>query len=134
MVQKIKIHATYLYRHTFIRYVFVGGTTFVIDLALLAFGYEVAHFSLSVAATISYWTSIAYNFSLNRWWAFNASESKAIHEHALLYGLLLSFNYLFTLVFINIVSDVIHYGWAKVLATGIQISWTYLIYKKYIFR
>lgn len=124
----------FLWEHQLLRYLFVGGSTFIIDLGLLVLGHEKAHLSVNVAATISYWTSIAYNFNLNRYWTFNQRELSALHRHALLYGCLLAFNYTFTIGFIHFTSGVLHYGPAKVIAVAIQMPWTYVIYKKYIFK
>ena len=124
----------FLYRHHVIRYIFVGGTTFLIDLGVLVFGHEVLGLKIAIATTLSYWVSVIYNFSLNRWWTFSASETKKLHEHALLYGCLLAFNYGFTVIFVSTMSHVIYYGLAKVLATGIQIIWTYPLYKYAIFN
>ena len=124
----------FLYRHNFVRYLFVGGTTFLLDIGILVFCHGVLDIRIEIATTISYWCSVLYNFGLNRWWTFSASEEKALHEHAFLYGLLLAGNYMFTLIFVTTMSSVIYYGLAKVLATGIQVIWTYPLYKYVIFK
>lgn len=124
---------SFLYRHSFVRYAFVGGTTFMLDIALLVFFYEAVNTPLALATSLAYWLSIMYNFGLNRWWAFEASEEKRLHQHLALYLMLLGFNYTFTVLFVSIVSQDIHYGAAKVVATAIQIGWTYPIYKYAIF-
>ena len=133
MSLKIKNILLYLYSHPFVRYVFVGGTTFVLDFTILFFLHAKLGLGLALSTTVAYWFSILYNFLLNRFWTFNATEKGELSKHILLYGILLGFNYLFTVMFVSIVSNFIYFGLAKVLAVGIQISWTYLIYKKYIF-
>lgn len=133
-MQKVTGFLGFLYRHHFIRYLFVGGTTFLIDVGILIFCHEVLNISLEIATTISYWVSVIYNFCFNRWWTFSASEEKALHEHAMLYGLLLAGNYMFTLVFVTTISHFLYYGLVKILATGIQIIWTYPLYKYVIFK
>lgn len=133
-MQKIKKKAVGLYKHSLFRYTFVGGSTFILDFVLLVVSKEFLHLPLALAATIAYWSSIGYNFYLNRRWTFSASESSSLSKHAVLYGSLLAFNYLFTLTFITIASDHIHYTMAKILATAISISWTYLTYKHIIFK
>ena len=122
-----------LYRHHFIRYLLIGGTTFIIDFGLLFSLKTRAHTSLVVATSVGYWISILYNFTMNRWWSFSAAEKNNLHRHALTYGALLAFNFLFTIIFVGLVSKVMYFGFAKVLAVLIQMSWTYLIYKNYIF-
>jgi putative flippase GtrA len=128
-----------LYHHHFIRYLLIGGTTFVIEnFLLLAFK---AKLGLVVATSIGYWVSILYNFTMNRWWSFSATEKNSLRRHALTYGALLAFNYLFLTIFVKLVSRAMYFGGnhtfnievANVLAVLIQVSWTYVIYKNYIF-
>lgn len=130
---RLKSFLLYLYRHHFIRYLFVGGTTFLIDFSILFFLHEVVHFNLALATSIAYWASITFNFLLNRSWTFSASEKKKLHEHALFYGLLLSFNYLYTVIAVSILSHFMYFGIAKLIAVITQVSWTYFLYKNYVF-
>jgi putative flippase GtrA len=71
---------------------------------------------------------------LNRFWTFSATEKSELARHVVLYGALLGFNYLFTIVFLAVAGRFgVHYTVAKVLSVGIQMSWTYLVYKRVIF-
>lgn len=130
---KLKKLITYLYEHNLVRYLFVGGTTFVFDVGLLVLLHGKFKLSLTLSGTISYWSSIIYNFSLNRWWTFNAGENKKLHEHLLRYGMLLIVNYVFTIAFLWTASHYINYALSKTIAVILQTSWTYPIYKNYIF-
>ena len=125
--------AGFLYRHSFVRYVFVGGSTFIIDLGLLVVLHEHLNLPLAVATTISYWTAIAYNFTLNRSWTFSATDKKNLSKHLIFYLALLGFNYLFTVIFVSVASHHINYALAKVIAVAIQIPWTYYLYKTKVF-
>jgi putative flippase GtrA len=133
MIEKSPTIITYLYNHRFMRYLFVGGSTFVIDLGLLIFLREKVHLRLVAATTFSYWTSITYNFCLNRWWTFSASENTSLKKHLVSYAVLLGFNYIFTVFFVSTFSQFINYSLAKIISVAIQMTWTYYIYKKYIF-
>ncbi len=132
-MRKARTFLGYLYRHHFIRYLLVGGTTFVLDFSLLVLLHGILNINLVVATSIAYWTSIVYNFTLNRNWTFSAAEKKSLHRHAILYAILLGLNYLFTVVFVSVVSHYFNYGVAKILAVIIQASWTFPIYKYIIF-
>jgi len=134
MLLKSKEIAEFLYQHSFVRYVFVGGSTFVIDFVLLVLLHGHLDINLQIATTVSYWTAIAYNFTLNRQWTFSASDKVNFSKHITLYLILLGFNYLFTLAFVSIVSNYINYALSKILAVIPQISWTYYIYKVHIFN
>ncbi len=130
---KLKNLITFLYNHHLIRYLFVGGTTFFIDFGLLVLLHGKLNIGLAIAASTSYWVSILYNFNLNRNWTFSAAESKKLHQHILPYSILLCFNYLFTVLFLSLITRVIHYQVAKVIAVVVQVAWTYPIYKYVIF-
>lgn len=129
----IKKHLAFLYRHNFVRYVFVGGSTFILDFSILFCLQHFTNVSLTISTSIAYWVAIAYNFTLNRWWTFSASESKKLHQHLTLYLMLLGANYLVTLLIVLGLSNFIYFGWAKIAAVAVQVLWTYPIYKKVIF-
>ncbi|HKU19058.1 MAG TPA: GtrA family protein [Candidatus Saccharimonadales bacterium] len=123
-----------MYEHSLVRYIAIGGSTFALDFCLLVALHGFLHVHVLVAASISYWTSIIFNFLANRFWTFDATETH-IAKHALSYGILLGANYAFTIGFIAAAT---HFGMvytvAKILSVVIQTSWTYVIYKKVIFR
>lgn len=123
----------YFYRHKFIRYLFVGGTTFIIDEGLLILLHGGAHVWLPLALFVAYSIAFVYNFSLNRWWAFSASENNTVRQHIVPYTALFLFNLIFAIVFVSLVSQFIHYAIAKAVSVIIQTSWTFLIYKNVIF-
>jgi putative flippase GtrA len=134
LFQNTKIIANKLYRHSFVRYVVIGGTSFVIDFLLLVALHGSVGMNVLVAASISYWTSIIFNFLANRFWTFEATE-QSIMKHVAAYLLLLAANYLFTIAIIALGQQLgIHYTIAKVIAVIIQMAWTYLVYKKVIFK
>jgi len=88
---------------------------------------------VAIATTIAYWISIIYNFALNRYWTFSAWERESLRRHLSAYLVLLGFNYLFTVITVSLLSHIIYFGLAKVIAVAIQITWTYPIYKNVIF-
>ena len=128
--QKITV---YLYRHHFVRYLFVGGTTFIIDFGLLFLLHGQWELNLAASTSVAYWVSILYNFVLNRYWTFDAHEKQSLARHISTYFVLLIANYLFAVVFVTFVGLVINYIAAKALAVIIQMAWTYPIYKRVIF-
>jgi putative flippase GtrA len=134
LFQNTKIIATKLYRHSFVRYVVIGGTSFAIDFLLLVALHGGLGVNVLLAASVSYWASIIFNFFANRFWTFEATE-QSIMKHVTAYLLLLAANYLFTIAIIAIGQQLnIHYTVAKVIAVIIQMAWTYLVYKKVIFK
>jgi len=132
-MKKAKALTIFLYNHHVIRYLFVGGTTFCIDFGLLVTLHGFMNIWLPLSTSVAYTVAVTYNFSLNRWWTFSAAESKSVREHIVPYIILLGFNMFFTVTFVSLASHYINYAVAKVFAVGIQISWTYYIYRNIIF-
>jgi putative flippase GtrA len=132
-VQKLKKHAVFLYNHHFVRYLLVGGTTFVLDFGILVLLHGGMHVGIAAATSVAYWTSIIYNFILNRYWTFDSREKESLQRHITTYFFLLVINYFFVVIFVSYASDHISYIAAKAIAVVIQMTWTYPVYKHYIF-
>lgn len=132
-VHRVKAYSNYFYTHPLVRYIFVGGSTFVIDLGLLVLLHKKVGLGLAVATSIAYWVAIAYNFFLNRAWTFSIKEMESLSKHLANYLILLGFNYLFTVLFVTILGRHINFALAKAIAVVIQTTWTYKVYKDYIF-
>lgn len=129
----IKKLIIYLYQHRFIRYLVVGGSTFLIDFSLLYTLYGNIHTTITFATSAAYWVSIVYNFTLNRYWTFDTREKENLKRHITTYMFLLVGNYFFTVIFVAIFSSFMYFIVAKILAVAIQMTWTYVIYKNFIF-
>ncbi len=105
----------------------------MVDFGSLFLLHAIFHLSLPIAASVAYWFAVLYNFSITRLWTFSKKDYEKLYKHMFMYGLLLAINYSFTVIFVSIVSNSIYFGTAKILAVIIQTSWTFFIYKKYIF-
>ena len=85
-----------------------------------------------IAASISYWISVLFNFFLNRQWTFQTKQN--LRKHLFLYAILLGFNFVITLLIIFSLGKLhISYAIAKIVAVAVQVSWNYFIYKYWIF-
>lgn len=122
-----------LYRHHFIRYLLVGGTTFVIDFGILFSLHGLLKLNLAASTSVAYWISISYNFILNRYWTFDSREKESLKRHLTIYFALLVFNYLFTVTVVSVLGAHINYVIAKAIAVATSMTWTYVVYKNYIF-
>lgn len=133
LTQKISNFVKKLYKHNFVRYLFVGGSTFIIDEGLLVLLHGMAAVSLPLATTAAYIVAFVYNFSLNRWWTFSASANQSLRKHIVPYGILFAFNLITAVILVSLLSHVMNYALAKVLVVALQTSWNFVIYKNYIF-
>ncbi|HEU4674424.1 MAG TPA: GtrA family protein [Motilibacteraceae bacterium] len=52
------------------RYLLVGGSSFAVDLGVLTLCFALLNWPLWVATTVGFWTSVAYNFVLQRSFSF----------------------------------------------------------------
>lgn len=132
-MEKVRETTRFLYKHHFVRYLVVGGSTFVLDFGLLYMLHGKLGFGIAGSTSVAYWVSIIYNFILNRYWTFDAREKESLQRHITTYFILLVCNYFFAVTFVSLASDHINYIYAKAIAVLIQMAWTYPVYKYLIF-
>lgn len=116
-----------------LRFLVVGGLSFLIDFGLLVLLHEVFGLALIVATPIAFLTSLVVNYALQRLYAFRATTS--IGPSALKYLALVAFN---TVAASLIVASSEHVGLGyevgKVLSTALMTVWNFFLYKHWIFR
>lgn len=115
-----------------VRYLLVGGASFMIDIGLLALLYEVASWPLWLSTASAFLTSFVFNYMLQR--AFSFGGTGPYVSSLVRYAMLLGFN---TIATIGIVAYVDAFaGWqaGKVIATGLSTTWTFFIYKYWVFK
>jgi len=119
----------------FIRYVLAGGTSYVIELSTLLSIYHFAHTSREVATAIAFWVGLVLTFVLQKLFSFQdyRKEMKVLTKQGLVYGVLTLWNYGFTILIVSLFNnnDII---FSRTLAQLILVSWSFIIYKKYIFK
>jgi putative flippase GtrA len=114
------------------RYLLIGLSSFAVDLGLLTAGYRVMHLPLWLATAGGFWGSFAYNYLLQRRFAFSARG--AALGSLVRYSTLLCFNTLATMGIVEL-AQVTGPGYVvgKVAATGATTVWNYFAYKKWVF-
>jgi putative flippase GtrA len=122
-----------LNRRRFLVYVAVGLAGFAVDFGLLVLFREVVGTPVWVAATISFWGSLAVVFLTNKYVTFDARGSG--HRQLVRYFLLLGFNYLATLGVIYLAQRIgLGYQLGKIAAVGMTTIWNYFAYQLWVFR
>jgi putative flippase GtrA len=119
-----------------VKYLVVGVGSLAIDYDLLLFQYHELHIPLGIASAISFCVGLLVNFALNKYWAFNAARGgKQSTQQAVMYGVLVVVNVLFTSIFISWVSQY-HIGpeISKLFTTALTTLWNYVLYKAVIFK
>ena len=122
-----------LYQNAVVRFLFVGGLSFALDLGLLALLHEVFGVELWLATPVAFVVSLVFNFLLQRMFTFRATNKGSVS--AVKYILL---------VIVNIaVSDLVvtgsdALGWSyligKAWATVMTTVWNYFLYRHWIFK
>lgn len=115
-----------------VNYLFVGGSSALLELLLFQLFYAVLSLQIAAANLSAVFIATAYNFLLNRSWAFKQDKSAA--RSILLYLLLFAFNTTFSttaicLLVAHNVSSVI----AKIFTQVCIVLWNYVLYRKVIF-
>ena len=118
--------------NTGVRYVLIGGTSFIIDFGLIFVLHEVAKWPVWIATAVAFLASFAYNYTVQRTFAFT---SQAPHGAALAkYTALVAVNTGMTVLVVTLFTPtVMGWGGGKVLATAITTAGNYLAYRYWIF-
>ena len=121
-------------KHTGIRYLFVGGTSYVFELSSLLLIHYLTG-SRALATAISFWIGFFIAFVLQKLVAFQeySKEAKALTKQGTLYGVLNFCNYIFTIAFVSVFPDK-YLIVSRTVALVMMSSWNYVIYRKIIFR
>ena len=121
-----------VWRNTALRYLFIGGASFLIDVGLLALLHEVFSWPLWLATGTAFLSSFVFNYAFQRAFSF---KSGASHLPTLTkYVALLAFNTLATMGIVAL-ADATAAGWTigKVVATAMTTTWTYFLYRHWVF-
>lgn len=121
-----------LHTSRLVRYVFIGGVSYVIELSTLLFLAHILLFSPSIAVACSFWVGLIVSFVLQKYIAFNSkvATKKVLGKQALFYGILVLFNYVFTIVFVSLLTSHLGLVAVRTLALLLTVSWNYFMYKE----
>lgn len=118
----------------FIKYAFVGGSGFILDMGTLILFKEYFGISAVSAVIINQAIILTYNFCLNKWWSFRNREMP--HKQLVRYLMLAFFNYGFSVLAMYIFHD--RYGhdyrWVRVASVMVMVSWNFFLYKHWVYK
>lgn len=133
MREALRSARTALDGRRFLVYVVVGVVGFAVDFGLLVLFREVVRTPVWLAATISFWASLAVVFLSNKYLTFDARGAGS--RQLLRYFVLLGVNYLATLGVIYLAERTgFGYQIGKVVAVGMTTIWNYFAYQLWVFR
>jgi len=124
-----------LSQHQIIRYLFVGGLSFVIEISALYILNQLLHIHPTVSVAISFWVGFVVAYVLQKLVTFKNKERtrRAIAKQLIGYSLLVLWNYLFTLAVVELFQDTLSVLLLRTIVIAITTVWNYVLYKK-LFR
>ncbi len=128
-----KIHA--LLERQFVRYVLVGGSAYVIEMAVILVALK-AGTSNVLAVALSFWIGLTYSFILQKFFSFGDKRThhKLLLKQAALVGCLVAFNFLFTIAVTAALQSILPAVVTRTLAIGATTLWNFYLYKTRIFK
>lgn len=112
----------------FFRYVFVGGTAFVVDFFFLYFFSDICGIYYLISAVFSFIISVLVNYVMSTRWVFNQDniENKVVEFN--LFMLISTIGLVFTEILLYFFTDIcgIHYLISKIISAVIVLFWNFL--------
>lgn len=111
----------------FFRFIFVGGTAFVIDFSIYFILVEFVGVNYLISAAIAFFISVLANYYLSTSWVFNQSQ---IENRAIEFNLFLAISFvglIFTEILLYIFTDLcsINYLISKIIASILVLFWNF---------
>jgi putative flippase GtrA len=117
------------------RYLVVGVSVYLFEMLVIPLSQWLGASPL-LAVTISFWLGIGLSFTLQKLITF---EDRRMHHRVLVpqmltYGMLVLFNFGFTLLLTHLLTDLLPTVVIRTLALGITTVWNFYLYKTRIFK
>lgn len=110
------------------RYVFVGGTAFVVDFFFLYFFSDICGIYYLISAVLSFIISVLVNYIMSTKWVFNQDniENKVLEFN--LFILISTIGLVFTEILLYLFTDIIglYYLISKIISAIIVLFWNFL--------
>lgn len=131
MKQKIK---TLLERPGY-RYLVIGGSVYVFEIAVIVIAQKLGASSL-VSVALSFWLGFLLSFTLQKFVAFGDKRThhKVVIPQFLATAALVLFNFGFTLLVTKILAHVFPALVTRTVALGVTTMWNFYFYKTRIFN
>ncbi len=119
----------------FKRYVLVGGSVYVLEIALITIG-QALGMSPVLAVAVSFWIGLLVSFGLQKLVTFG---DRRLHHHILLpqflaFAALVLFNFGFTLLLTAWLAGILPVIIIRTVAIGLCTIWNFYLYRTRIFK
>ena len=121
-----------LFRHSAVRYLIVGGLSFLVDFGLLVLLHQFLGWPVSLATAVAFLSSLVFNFIVQRKFSFDAGHKT--HVSMIRYALLVVANTVASVVIVELLTPtVLGYMGGKIISTAAMTVWNYFLYRHWIF-
>ena len=128
MINKLFKESTDSFYIQFFRYIFVGGTAFVVDFGFLYFFSDICGIYYLISAILSFIISVLVNYIMSTKWVFNQEniDNRLIEFN--LFILISTIGLVFTEVLLYLFTDVLglYYLVSKIIAAIIVLFWNFI--------
>ncbi|TXJ07779.1 MAG: GtrA family protein [Aeromicrobium sp.] len=120
----------------FLRYLIVGVTGYLFEMAVLALATRVFESGTVLAVTLSFWLGLLFSFYFQKVLAFGDHDHsvKVLGRQGMLYGVLVLVNFGFTVGFAWLFEPTLGVYLSRTIALGITTTWNFFIYRSIIFK
>jgi putative flippase GtrA len=120
------------FKHSAVRYLIVGGLSFLVDFGLLVLLHEVFRWQVGIATAAAFLLSLVFNFAVQRQFSFESSHKT--HVSIIRYGLLVAANTVASVLIVQLLTPtILGYMGGKVISTAAMTIWNYFLYRHWVF-
>lgn len=111
----------------FFRYIFVGGTAFIVDFFFLYLFTDICGIYYLIAAVLSFIISVLVNYIMSTKWVFNQDKINKVLEFNL-FIIISTVGLVFTEILLYFFTDILglYYLVSKIIAAIIVLFWNFL--------
>jgi len=121
-------------RKQFAKFFIIGISSLIIDMLLLILLKEKIKLAPVYAVAINQLFVIAYNFLMNKYWSFNSRKQGL--KQLTRYAALVCFNYLASIIFMYVFSDVLNidYRLVRLGTIALLFIFNFIVYKTWVYK
>jgi putative flippase GtrA len=117
------------------RYLIIGVSVYLLEVAIILIGQR-AGASAVASVTLAFWLGLLTSFLLQKVITFEDKnfEKHIVFRQMVAYGILIAWNYGFTILFTKLFQDLMPAVLCRTVALGFCTIWNFYLYKLHIFK
>ncbi len=118
------------------RYIVVGGVSFVVDWGLLFVLTEFAGLHYLISATLSFLAGLVVNYVLSTYWIFRHSKLSSKWAEFIIYSMIGVIGLGLNNLFLYLLTDKVgfHYMFSKIIVAAVVMLWNFFARKLILFK